>query len=82
MTIRGISRTIKLAVLTPFQAKPFQTICRKVKEETGSERKACEALGISPSTYTALMNEGYLTAKQAAKILSKRKAMKAAQSAI
>jgi hypothetical protein len=82
MSEREISRTTKLAILTPIQARPFQTICRKVKEETGSDRKTCEALDISNSTYAKLMNECYLTAKQAAKILAKRKAMKAAQSAI
>ena len=70
-------RTLKkITVLTPLQVAPFQKIFINVERETGSLTKAAKALGINPKTAARLIDDGYLTDKQAREILKNRKSMK------
>ena len=77
MQPRGKDKTTRfIKVMTEFQSKPFQAICRNVINELGSERAAYTALGVSPTVFRRLMLDGFLTDKMARVILEKRKAMK------
>lgn len=73
-------RTTRLiTILTPLQIGPFKSICRNVMKELGTESAAAKALGVSSTTFRRLMQEDYLTDKQAHVILAARKAMKEAK---
>ena len=68
----------KIEVLTPYKAAPFVVIAKKVVESTRSVRAAAEALGVSRTVVHCLVENAYLTDKQARNILSGWRRIKAA----
>lgn len=67
-----------IAVMTQVQAESFAKLAAKVTNDLGAVG-AMKALGISTTTYYQLMNERYITDKQAATLMDGYRKYKASR---
>lgn len=66
----------RICLMPPDKVAPFRAIAQRAVERAGSVRGAADALGVSRTVMYGLLDDNYLTDKQARQILAAHKLSK------
>jgi hypothetical protein len=70
----------RIAVMTPIQAEAFAKLVRKLAADIGTI-ECMRVLNLSTTVYYGLVNDGYITDKQATLLMEKYRAYKSSRNA-